>query len=303
MGSDGLGENRRDIHLILAATFFYMMSPMMVTPLIVEPTVQVSINGKTYEMAAGDVVNLPVLEKTGFEFLGWQILVDGTERPGYYTGQYVITEADVEAGVLIGFEACYQQTLVPEPGVTIQVTVGGTVLGAFGAGDTVSLPVLPDNADGALFIGWKLGEDIYAVSYTFTAEDVAAGSLTFAAVYGDAPEPEPEVTVEVIIDGESRGKFAEGDVVVLHILPDRADGAPFIGWELNGKVYSGQYVIAAGDLTGDSLAFEAAYGAVPVPGSEPAPSGGSGSNDTVVVALMVFVIILQVVVAFALMRK
>lgn len=35
MGSDGLGENRRDIHLILAATFFYMMSPMMVTPLIV----------------------------------------------------------------------------------------------------------------------------------------------------------------------------------------------------------------------------------------------------------------------------
>lgn len=155
MSSDGLGKNRRDIHLILAATFFYMMSPMMVTPLIV----------------------------------------------------------------------------------------------------------------------------------------------------GYAPEPEPEVTVEVIIDGESRGKFAEGDVVVLHILPDRADGAPFIGWELNGKVYSGQYVIAAGDLTGDSLAFEAAYGAVPEPGSEPAPSGGSGSNDTVVVALMVFVIVLQVVVAFALMRK
>lgn len=34
MSSDGLGENRRDIHLILAATFFYMMSPMMVTPLM-----------------------------------------------------------------------------------------------------------------------------------------------------------------------------------------------------------------------------------------------------------------------------
>ena len=79
MGSDGLGENRRDIHLILAATFFYMMSPMMVTPLIVEPTVQVSINGKTYEMAAGDVVNLPVLEKTGFEFLG---LADPRRRNG-----------------------------------------------------------------------------------------------------------------------------------------------------------------------------------------------------------------------------
>ena len=95
---------------------------------IVEPTVQVSIGGKTYEMAAGDVVNLPVLEKTGFEFLGWQILDGDAERPGYYTGQYVITEADVEAGVLIGFEACYRQTLVPEPGETIQVTVGGTVL-------------------------------------------------------------------------------------------------------------------------------------------------------------------------------
>ena len=105
---------------------------------IVEPTVQVSISGKTYAMAAGDVVNLPVLEKTGFEFLGWQILDGDAARPGYYSGQYVITEADVEAGVLIGFEACYRQTLVPEPGATIQVTVGGTVLGAFGAGDTVS---------------------------------------------------------------------------------------------------------------------------------------------------------------------
>ena len=356
---------------------------------IVEPTVQVSISGKTYAMAAGDVVNLPVLEKTGFEFLGWQILDDGTERPGYYTGQYVITEADVEAGVLVGFEACYQQTQVPVPGATIQVTVGGTVLGEFGAGDTVSLPVLPDDEDGAPFIGWKLDGKVYAVSYTVTADDVAAGPLTFAAVYGDAPEPtpepEPEVTVEVIIAGESRGEFAEGDVVVLHILPDRADGAPFIGWELDGKVYSGQYVIAAADLAGasltfvaaygdapeptpepepgvtiqvtvggtvlgefgagdtvslpvlqdrddgapfigwklgesvyavsytvtaedvaaGSLAFEAAYGAVPEPAPtpEPAPSGGSSGSDTIVVALMVFVIILQVVVAFALMRK
>ena len=65
---------------------------------IVEPTVQVSISGKTYAMAAGDVVNLPVLEKTGFEFLGWQILDGDAARPGYYSGQYVITEADVEAG-------------------------------------------------------------------------------------------------------------------------------------------------------------------------------------------------------------
>ena len=116
---------------------------------------------------------------------------------------------------------------MPEPGVTIQVTVGGTAVGVFGAGDTVSLPVLQDRDDGAPFIGWKLGESVYAVSYTVTADDVAEGSL----------------------------------------------------------------------------AFEAAYGAVPELGTEPAPSGGSSGSDTIVVALMVFVIILQVVVAFALMRK
>lgn len=61
--------------------------------------------------------------------------------------------------------------------------------------------------------------------------------------------------------------------------------------------------MTAEDVVAGSLAFEAAYGAVPELGTEPAPSGGSGGSDTIVVALMVFVIILQVVVAFALMRK
>ncbi len=251
------------------------------------------VGSQAYYVLEGDTISLPAVSDR--HFLGWTVAPAAAD-PVLYNGAYTVSSSDAN-GAIIDFEPVYADT--------IEVILGGVSQGRFMAGETVSLPAVADRDDGAPFLGWSVSigdyqsSGVYTGSYTVVESDFDYGVYTmeFTQVYGAAPTPEVTYTVTA---GDLEVTATAGTVVYLPSLPD-TDDKLFMGWQVSGQsqYYAGVYTVNAADAVDGRITLTAYYTDAPTP----TPSGDGSGNDTVLVAMVVFVILLQVLLAFGVLRK
>ena len=241
--------------------------------------------------APGAVIQLPGLTLSeGYALLGWSVVKEGYGSL-LYSGSYTVS-SDHAVGNDIRLVAVFE-----EPADTQATVVINGVQRQVSVGDIVILPVDPSRS----FLGWSAdgGKTLYRDVYIVTQLDVGE-TLTFEPVYA----PFVGSPVEATIGGSSVGSYGEGDVITLPVLDDREDGAPFLGWKLNGGLtYSGAYTVTAADIDAHKkLEFTAVYGAVPEPEPVPAPSAWDASSITITVLVAIAVVLLGLI-GFVVIRR